>query len=473
MTHYDDEILNAYLLDASLVDDAAVIEAHLEVCGRCRDEVDVLRAFGETMREPAAWDEVDALRTSPERLTQALALSASIEKEDRAAAWMLARYLRSPLLFRNAGIAAQARFRSAGAVRVLCTAAYKLHEQRPRFSYDVAMEAWKIATQLPEDHPLRRVCLGLALREQATALRYLGRFAEALEALDKAETLARGTPSADVFDLALVWTIRATVYLESERPADALPLAQAAARVFRDYGDEYRECAAAIFEASSHLLMGAPDRAARAFERVIVSAEKRHDNVVLASAMNNAAVAYADLGQLDRAAGYYAKAIALYDELQRPTEAARARWALASLLVASGDLLGGIAALAAAREELASLSLMNDAALATLEWAEARLAADMPAGVAEACRSVMVTFGSEGMERSARVALAYLHERSPEARPLRRSCGTFANICAIYPRHRNATSRLCPNAAPPRYLSDKESSCEPFNGTWQRCRSWR
>src|ERR1041385_1908884 len=208
-------------------------------------------------------------------------------------------------------------FRAAGAVRVRCTAAYKLHEQRPRFSYDVAMEAWKIATQLPEDHPLRRVCLGLALRGQATALRYLGRFAEALEALDKAETLARGTPSADVFDLALVWTIRATVYLESERPADALPLAQAAARVFRDYGDEYRECAAAIFEASSHLLMGAPDRAARAFERVIVSAEKRHDNVVLASAMNNAAVAYADLGQLDRAAGYYAKAIALDVEGQR------------------------------------------------------------------------------------------------------------------------------------------------------------
>jgi len=410
MTHYDDEILIAYLVDASLVGDAAAIEAHLDVCGRCRDEVEVLRAFGETMRERAAWDEVDALRTSPERLAQTLALNASIEKEDRAAAWMLARYLRSPLLFRNAEIAAQARFRSAGAVRVLCAAAYKLHEQRPRFSHDVATEAWKIAARLPEEHPLRRVCLGMALRERATALRYLGRFAEALEALETAEALASGTASADGFDLALVWVGRATIYMKSDRLQEAIPLAQNAARIFREYGDDEREAAARIVEGACFMFLGDAAHAARAFERVIVNADKRHDVVVLASAMNNAAVAYTDLRQLDRATSYYTKAIALFDELQRPTEAARARWALASILVASGELPRGIAALAAAREELASLSLMNDAALATLEWAEARLAADMPAGVAEACRTIMMTFGSEGMERSARVALAYLHE---------------------------------------------------------------
>ena len=62
-----------------------------------------------------------------------------------------------------------------------------------------------------------------------------------------------------------------------------------------------------------------------AFERVIVNAEKRRDYIVLASALNNAAVAYTDLRQLSRATSYYAKAIALYDELHRATEAARSK----------------------------------------------------------------------------------------------------------------------------------------------------
>jgi len=410
MTHYDDETLSMYSLGVPLANDAAAIEAHLGVCEPCREELDLLRAFDEMMREPGVWQEVEAMPVSPERAAEAVALDSAIAQEDRMAARMLGQYLRSPLRFGGANIATQARFRSAGAVRMLCEAAHKMHEQRPRFSHDVATEAWKIATQLPDEHPLRRVSIGLALRERATALRYLGRFREALEALGEAEKLASGTPSADAFDLALIWTIRAMVYLESERPSDATPLAEAAARTFRDYGDEYRECAAAIIEGASLLFLGMAERAAAVFERVIVSAEKRDDRILLASAMNSAALAYVDLKQLDRATSYYAETMALYDELHRPTEAARARWALASTLVVSGELHSGIAALAAAREELASLSLMNDAALATLEWAEARLAAEMPAGVADACRTIMVTFDSEGMQRSARVALAYLHE---------------------------------------------------------------
>jgi hypothetical protein len=66
--------------------------------------------------------------------------------------------------------------------------------------------------------------------------------------------------------------------------------------------------------------------------------------------------------------------------------------------------------LEAARKELAALGLTNDAALATLEWAEARLAAGEPSGVAAACARVVMAFGSERMERNARVALAFLHD---------------------------------------------------------------
>ena len=409
MTHLDAETLHAYRIDPALVD-AANVEAHLERCVGCREELQLMEAFDAALREPAAWQEAETTGVSAGRAAEAAALQASIAEEDAAAARMLAEPLRSPLRFERAKLSGKPRFRTAGVVRALCAAAHALHEERPRFSREVAGEAVKIAEQLPETHPLRRVCMGMALRERATALRYLGRFNEALRALDEAETLAHGTPSADAFELALAQIIRATIYSETERADDAIPLAHEAARVFQEYGDDYRECAAAIVEGCCHVHLRSTDRAAAAFERVIASADKRGDHVALASALNNAAVAYTDLRQFHRATSYYSRAIVLYDELNRKTEAARARWALASLLVASGDLDRGIGALAGAREELAFLGLTNDAALATLEWAEARLAAQLPQGVADACRAIVVTLDSEGMDRSARVALAHLHE---------------------------------------------------------------
>ena len=62
------------------------------------------------------------------------------------------------------------------------------------------------------------------------------------------------------------------------------------------------------------------------------------------------------------------------------------------------------------REALQQLGLRDDHALATLEWAEVRLALNRPHGVAKVCREIFLQFDSEGMTRNARLALAYLHE---------------------------------------------------------------
>ena len=61
------------------------------------------------------------------------------------------------------------------------------------------------------------------------------------------------------------------------------------------------------------------------------------------------------------------------------------------------------------RTDLARLGLTNDAAQATLEWAEVRLAMNKPEGVAAACRKIVVVFNSEDMQRHAKEALAVLH----------------------------------------------------------------
>ena len=411
MKHYDEETLSRYGLDRSLVSDSDAIEAHLEECPICRGSFTGLMEIDEAMRDPRTWANVDALRSSAARFDDALALKARIDAEDAAAARLLSPLLRSPLRFRNAAIARNPKAQTAGVVRFLCAAANERHEKRPEFSLELTLCAYDIALALgAKPSTSRRFCMALSLRERANALRYLGRFADAEEALDSAEELFDETPAADPHDIAIVRLIRATVFVESERLEEARLLSRKAARVFREYGDRSRELAALLVEAISLNFEGKIAESARVFEKVAAKARAGGDRKLLARALNDAANAYLDLERFDDAESSFVEALVIFDELDIETEKARVAWSLALVLVRRGDLAAGATRLDAARIELERLKLVNDHALATLDWAWARLALGEASGVAEACKRIVVRFESEGMMQSARMALAHLRE---------------------------------------------------------------
>jgi tetratricopeptide (TPR) repeat protein len=362
-------------------------------------------AFEEALRDPKTWAAVDALRSRPSRLREALELKDRIDAEDAAAARLLSPLLRSPLRFRNAAVAQNPKAQTAGVVRFLCAAANKRHEKRPEFSLELTLCAYEIAQSVGQ-----RFCIALSLRERANALRYLGRFTEALEALDAAEEMFDESPAADPHDIAIVQLIRATVFMETERLEETRSLSRDAARVFRQYGDLPRELAALLVEATSFHFAGRNEEAAQVYERVAAKARACGDRGTLARALNDAASAYLELGILDDAQASLVEALVIFDELDLETERARASWSLALLQVRRGDLSGGATRLDAARDELERLKLVNDHALATLDWAFARLAIGDASGVADACKGIVVRFESERMMKSARIALAHLHE---------------------------------------------------------------
>jgi tetratricopeptide (TPR) repeat protein len=368
-------------------------------------------ALEEALRDPKTWAAVDALHGRPARFQEALALKERIDAEDAAAARLLSALLHSPLRFRSAALARNPKAQTAGVVRHLCAAANERHEKRPEFSLELTLCAYEIAQALgPAASPSRRYCMALSLRERANALRYLGRFTEALEALDSAEELFDESPAADPHDVAIVQFIRATVFMESERLAGAELLSRKAAKVFRRYGDQPRELAALLVEATSLHFAGRNPEAARVYERVSTKARKEGNRNLLARALNDAANAYLDLDRLDDAESSLVEALMIFDELSIPTEKARVAWSLALLQIRRGDLAAGATRLDASRAELARLGLVNDHALATLDWAFARLAAGDASGVAAACKQIVLRFESEGMMKSARIALAHLHE---------------------------------------------------------------
>ncbi|HEX7191275.1 MAG TPA: hypothetical protein VF381_06855 [Thermoanaerobaculia bacterium] len=410
MKHYDEETLCRYGLDRSTAQGEA-IEAHLAECESCRGSYADLMEIDEAMRDPRTWAGVDALRSSSERFEQALELKARIDAEDAAAARLLSPLLRSPLRFRNAAIARNPKALTAGVVRFLCAAANDRHEKRPEFSLELTLCAYDVALELGKTASAsQHFCLALSLRERANALRYLGRFAEALQALDSAEKLFDEAPATDPHDIAIVQLIRATVFVESERLEEARLLSRKAAHVFREYGDRSRELAALLVEATCLGVGGRSAEAAKAFERAAAKARAEGNRGLLSRALNGAANAYLDLERLDNAESSLIEALVIFDELDLTTEKARVAWSLAIVMVRRGDLEEGAVRLDAARIELERLKLVNDHALATLDWAFARLSIGEPSGVAAACKRIVIRFESEGMMKSARIALAHLHE---------------------------------------------------------------
>ena len=411
MSHYDDDTLDRFALDPARVDDPESVAGHLGVCDVCRARVASLAEIDDALRHGETWTQVETLLTRPARLEEALALEARLDEEDRSAERLLGPLLTSPMRFRDAEIAGNPKALHAGVVRRLCTAAHGLHEQRPEFSLLLARTAYAIASKLEEGpQTARRLYMGVSLREEANAFNYLGRFTEALKALNEAEKLFDKSPGADPHDIAIVWLIRATVFTELGRPDDALTLAPRAAEVFRDYGDRFRELSALLVEAHCLYIAGHNVEAAVAYDAIAARAHAEGHRNILACARDDAANAYLNLDEFDKAERNYIDALVLFDELGLATQKARVAWSLALVLVRRGELAKGAERLDAARGELQRLGLLHDYCLATLDWAAARLALGDTAGVAEACKSIVIRFESEGMMRNARLALAYVHE---------------------------------------------------------------
>ena len=406
MTHYSDEDLILYRLEPDRDPEMAT---HVAQCGDCRAELEELAWVDTALRDRETWTSAEALMRQSRYAAEFQETRARVEAEERAAERLLAPLLRSPFQFRLANLPANRKARTAGVVRRLCAAAHELHEQQPQFSLEVATAACEIATTLEQGPKTPgRYCMALSLRERANALRYLGRFGEALQTLDEAEQFL-DTP-LDAHDRAVVWFIRATVFMKMGRLEEAARLVPEAARVFRDHGDTSRELSVLLVQSACFSLAGRGGEAASAYESLAAKARAMGSRNILARAAIGAANAYLELSRFEEAERHYLEALVLFDELGLSTEKARAEWALALVLVRQGDLDAGAARLDGVRTELLRLSLVNDHALATLEWAAARLAAGRLEGIAAACREIMVRFESEGMMKSARLALAYVHE---------------------------------------------------------------
>lgn len=411
--HYDELALQEYLDDPESYEKRDELETHLALCKSCTATLEELRAFEATLANEAIWELAEAGGEEPPDEIRVLA--DLLAAEDREARQLLDPLLASPASFRRANVTSMPQMRTAGVVRRLSRESRELRERQPMHALMLADAAIALGDQLSADRypeSLSGELRGEAWLERGNVLRYLGRYAEALDAADIAARAFSRSP-VSVFSNALVDYLRAVILVETERPSEAMRLVRRCARVFRQFGDDERFVHAKIVEAAVLFDQSRFAEARELFVSLVRIAKNVGQAATLARLYGNIANCQLRLHDLDSAEVYFARALSLYEALGLETERVRTRWSIGSVKIALGEIADGLARLREARGEFAALGLRSDAALVTLDIAEALLATgdvQLAREAAELCSGIVESFAAVGMTGHALTALAFLRE---------------------------------------------------------------
>ncbi len=417
MSHYDDDELAQYAFDPGGVPDREAIEEHLRDCPSCTSQLTFIRSIDDGLRDGEPWD--IAKYVSPGfDVSRLVELAERVDAEDAEADALLAPLLESPLRFVWADVSRKERYRSPGVVRVLCRSALAACEKHPLHALDLANAAVSIAEELPVDvYPSRAVfgLRGMAWKDRANALRYLGRYGEALVSLDEAAA-AYQQLHANALELAVVDFVRATVLMSGDQFDEALSSVRRGQPVFLEYQEEARYRHARLLEASILFMKRDMHGARPILTDLYDQAERRADRMLTARAAHNLGLVEMEMGDLALAGEHLATALALYSALELTTEAIRTRWSLARLAAARGDFDSALQRFGVVREEFRERGIIVDEALVALDMADLLLTTGEHETARAIASELFVTFRKAGMMTSALTAIGFLNEAAGQGR---------------------------------------------------------
>lgn len=440
--HYEDEDLIA-LLESERV----LTDVHLRGCPLCTEKAESFRCIADVLKETEIWDApavevpsaatVDMLRAFADRMTT----------EDERAAFIVKELLAGPRETWMRRLHERPEWRTAGVVRKLIAAAYDAVVQMPPDAVEIMAVATEIADHLEEQdgtaalHQLRAA----AWRDSAYALYYTGRFADALDAIRKAEaSLDRCV--VDEYERARLEIVEALVLRAFERFAEAEAAAGTSARMFAQFGDMSKVASARMAEV--HLLFSR-DLYAEA-ERTLLELERQttdwDDADMHARILLNLGFSARKLRKYDKALQYYGAASAILRELGAATEVVRAQWGVAAILAEAGRHTDALSRFREITPEMERLEMASEAAIAGLDVSEFLLAQGEYAAVEEICARSIRAFERAGLPYSSRAltAMAYMQEAAAQRRADRQLVRTVRDYIRRLPAQPNLLFAIPP-----------------------------
>jgi tetratricopeptide (TPR) repeat protein len=410
MAHLTEEELAEYAFDPDAVSNRQEIEAHVADCPQCSSSLTFIRSVDDGLADPDAWAMADPDEDGKrEEMRERAAETAA---EDEQAAELLAGLLGNAARTIWADLGSHEQYRTAGVARRLIGAANDACEREPLEALTFADAAIDVAERIahypaPVLHDLR----GTAWKERANALRLLGQYDAALEALNHAEHEYRKVPSAPLGP-AIVNYVRGVIAYERRELTVASDLFVTSATVCESIGEIDRYMRARHYMAN--VLVAQQDvRGAKViYEQILAWAEARNDLKWIARESNTLGRCAYELRNLSAAVQYFHQSTQAFRALGLSSEAARPEWGLALVVLASGKPADALKRFGAVREQFHKRAMAGDEALVVLDMMDALYALDRGPEIVTLASEVLQAFAEAGMLTSALTAFAYLKEAS-------------------------------------------------------------
>ncbi|HVE70759.1 MAG TPA: tetratricopeptide repeat protein [Thermoanaerobaculia bacterium] len=347
----------------------------------------------------------------PQLVTEFAEIARRMQDERVAAANVVERLLRDTPTEQWRDLAGRPELRTSGALEKLGNYVTQALGRDPRQALTAAQLAMTLCETLDGEYPAVVVAQlsAHAAKDLAKALLYLGRFDEALSALDVAEARV-AAHGALAHDLAIVRVVRATLLHEINRYDDAFALLAECKEVFREHHDHKRLLLCGINEGVLLHRMRRYREAREAYLLLLPATADSGDRDAMACLYNVIGHCSVDLGDFTAAEMYLSRAIELFHTLGQPLQAAKAELGRGRMFVRRGDVQRGIAHLRPIRADFMRHRMTEEAGLCGLEIVDALLARSA-AGDAEAlARQIIVEFTAAALNQRAISALGYLTE---------------------------------------------------------------
>lgn len=413
MTHIDDDVLDEYVTDVDgTLPGRDAIEAHLNQCLQCRTHVGATAVFLDLIVSPEAWETAEAVIDAESHRQRLVALASRVKDEYADASATFPVFLNDALAFVHERVERRPEYRTAGAVRLLTEAAHACCERDPMHARNIAEAAVLVADQLPQsEYPASVIHLlrGLAWKERANAMRFIGEYPEALVSLDRSEREFRQllVPPIELGNTAY---IRAVVLTYMDRLDEAERFAAESAEIFGAFKDMERWLLSTAAQATILYYRSDYASALTIFGRLLKLAEADGNAVETARHSSHVGICCIQIGNAARAAECLLVARQIYSGLQNELELARIERWLGVLSRIVGRIDDSTERLRRARGEFERLGLLDDAALATIDLVESLIVAGQTREVPRLCSEAMRYIRRAGNRRQALIAAAYLKE---------------------------------------------------------------
>jgi len=348
-------------------------------------------------------------RPDPARVQEFAETARRLQREREESADVVTRVLRETPPDEWPRLATRPELRNSGALHRLEAEVAARLEKEPQEALLLSDLAASIAETLPPDSYPAIVLAQLrahAWKDRAQALAYIGRYPEALEALDRAEgQLSFGSLA---HDRAIVRYVRALTLQKVNRFEESRELLAECSQVFRDHGDDRRSLYCGIGEGIQLYRQRHFRRAYEVFFPLLEVARQSGDLETEARLQNNLGHCAAELDDVSAANIHLGQAIAAFTELGRTFEAIRSEMTFGRLLVTRGSVTMGIQRLHDARRSFLMHDMVEDAGICGLELVEAYLVSESPGEATRLAREIAQQFLAAGLNERALLALGHL-----------------------------------------------------------------